>query len=96
MGQINVGRVIAGGLLAGLVINISESVLNLFALAQPMADAMKAHNLPEFSGQAIALFIVLGFIMGIVTVWLYAAAQPRLGPGPKTAVLSSLPVWHIG
>ena len=28
MGRINVGRVVLGGLLAGLVINISESLLN--------------------------------------------------------------------
>ena len=48
MGRINVARVIIGGLVAGVVINISESVLNLWALGQATADAMKAHNLPEF------------------------------------------------
>ena len=94
MTKINVGRVIVGGLVAGLVINISEAILNLWVVAQPMADAMKAHNLPELSGQAIGLFIVLGFIMGLVTVWLYAAARPRLGAGPKTAVLIALAVWY--
>ena len=45
MGNINVGRVILGGLLAGLVINIGESVLNLFVVAQGMDQALKARNL---------------------------------------------------
>jgi hypothetical protein len=95
IGPINGGRVIMGGLAAGLVINISEMILNLWALGQPMAEAMKAHNLPEFSGGSIALFMVLGFVQGIVTVWLYAAARPRLGPGPKTALLIALAIWFL-
>ena len=43
------GRVIVGGLLAGLLINISEFVLNTFVIAKDMEAAMKAMNLPPMA-----------------------------------------------
>jgi hypothetical protein len=95
IGRINGGRVIIGGLAAGLVINISETILNLWALGQPIAEALKAHNLPELAGGSVALFIVLGFVQGIVAVWLYAAARPRLGPGPQAAASIALAIWYL-
>ena len=39
--------------------------------------------------------MVLGFILGIVMTWLYAAVRPRLGPGPKTAALIGVAVWFF-
>jgi len=95
MGKINVGRVILGGLLAGLVINISETILNVVVLAQAMEEALRARNLPELGGSAIAGFIFFAFLLGIVTVWLYAAIRPRFGPGAKTAVIAALFVWYF-
>jgi hypothetical protein len=93
MGQINVGRVVAGGLLAGLVINISETILNLFVVAAPMAEALKARNLPEIGGSAIGVFVLLCFGLGISLVWLYAAIRPRYGAGPRTAICAAAAVW---
>jgi hypothetical protein len=95
MGRINVGRVILGGLLAGLVVNISETVLNLVVVAQPMEDALRARNLPPLGGSAIAGFVVFTFLVGIMTVWLYAAIRPRFGPGVQTAVIAGLVVWFF-
>jgi len=93
MGQINVRRIVAGGLLAGLVINISETILNLFVVAAPMEDALKARNLPAIGGSAIGVFVVLCFGLGISIVWLYAAIRPRYGAGPRTAIVAALAVW---
>jgi len=93
MGQINVGRVIAGGLLAGLVINIGETILNLFVVAAPMADALKARNLPAVGGGAIGVFVLLCFGLGIALIWLYAAIRPRYGAGPGTAIRAAAAVW---
>ena len=95
MGRINMGRVIVGGLLAGLVINISEFVLNTFVIEQDMAAAMKALNLPPLDGAMIGCFVVLGFLLGISTVWLYAAIRPRFGPGVSTATCAALTVWFL-
>ena len=95
MGRINIGRVIVGGLLAGLVINVSEFVLNTFVIGKDMEAAMKAMGLPPIGPSQVAVFVVLGFALGITTVWLYAAIRPRFGPGVSTATCASLTVWFL-
>ena len=95
MTGINTGRVIVGGLVAGVIMNISEAVLNLVVLGTATSEALKAHNLPDFTGSEIAIFMALTLVVGIVLVWLYAAMRPRFGPGPKTAVMAALVVWFL-
>jgi hypothetical protein len=95
MGKINVGRVILGGLAAGLVINIGETVLNLFVLSSEMSEMLKAHNLPDVGGVAIGGFVALCFGLGIVTIWMYAAVRPRYGGGPGTVILTGIAVWLL-
>ncbi len=95
MGTINVGRVVLAGLLAGLVINVGETILNVVVLAQAMEDVLRARNLPTLGGSTIGGFIFFAFLLGIATVWLYAAIRPRFGPGPKTAVIAGLFVWYF-
>jgi len=96
MPTINLGRVVLGGLLAGLVINISETILNVVVMAQAMEELLKARNLPPtLSGSVIGAFVFLAFLLGIATIWLYAAIRPRFGSGPKTAVIAALFVWFF-
>src|SRR5262245_4280756 len=95
MDRINMGRVILGGLLAGLIINISESILNGVLFAKEIDAAMAAINRPPIASSMIVWFILLGFALGIVTIWLYAAIRPRFGPGAKTAVCAALAVWFF-
>jgi hypothetical protein len=95
MSRINVGRVIVGGLVAGLVINIAETILNLVVVAQAMEDALRARNLPPVGGSAIGGFVLETFLVGIVTVWLYAAIRPRFGPGAGTALIAGAVVWFF-
>jgi hypothetical protein len=95
MGKINLGRVIGAGLLAGLVINIGEFLLNGVILAKELEEVMRSMDRPPIGGSAIALFVALGFFLGILIVWLYAAIRPRYGPGPKTAICAGLFVWVL-
>jgi len=95
MGKVNLGRVILGGLLAGLVINISEVILNTVVVGAQMEELLKARNLPAIGNSSIAVFIVLGFLLGIVTIWLYAAIRPRYGAGPGAAVMAALIVFFL-
>lgn len=95
MGNVNWGRVIAGGLATGVVINASEWLLNGVILAQQWEAAMKALG-KQMGGEALAMFTVWGFVVGIFAVWLYAAMRPRYGAGPKTAILAALAVWVLG
>jgi hypothetical protein len=87
--------VIRGGLLAGLVINIGEFLLNAVVMAEQMNDAIAARNLPPMGGREIASFTVMCFGLGIATVWLYAAIRTRFGPGVATAVLNGAVVWFF-
>ncbi|HEV3215672.1 MAG TPA: hypothetical protein VGZ27_08105, partial [Vicinamibacterales bacterium] len=95
VGRINVARVILGGIVAGLVINISEFVLNQVVLGADMVESLARMNLPPVGGAAIPIFIILGFLDGFVLVWLYAAIRPRFGAGPKTAVIAALAAWFF-
>jgi len=90
---INVGKVIAGGLLCGLLINIIETILNLAVVSADMTAALKARNLPDIGNSAIIGFVVFAFLLGIGIVWLYAAIRPRFGPGVKTATIAAVTVW---
>lgn len=93
----NAGRVILGGLLAGLVWNIGEFILNVPVLGEDWEAAYAALGFPaDESPAAVAFFVVWTFVAGILAVWLYAALRPRFGPGPRTAVLAGLFVWAIG
>src|SRR5579864_388568 len=96
MTKINWSRVILGGVLAGLIINATEFVVNGVILQARWAEVMKGLGKPEMSGAQIAAFNVWGFLVGIFTVWLYAAIRPRYGAGPKTAVCAGAAVWALG
>jgi hypothetical protein len=95
MGSINMGRVVVGGLVAGVLINISEFLLNAVVLAQDMTDALKALNRPPVDNTMIVWFVVLAFGIGIMAVWVYAAIRPRMGPGVQTAICASLVIWGL-
>jgi hypothetical protein len=94
MGKINIARVILGGLVAGLVINIFEYVLNGVVFAPQWAEFQKIAGRQMRPG-AIPFFIISTFVAGIGLVWLYAAARPRLGAGAKTAVLVGIAYWFF-
>jgi hypothetical protein len=96
MGKINVARVILGGLLAGLIINISETVLNLYVIADESTAVLQRLGL-EFPGtHQVAIFIAMTFVQGIVMIFLYAGLRPRFGAGAKTAVIAALVMWLVG
>jgi len=96
MGKINWGRVILGGLAAGVVINLSEWVLNDMVLKEQWAEAMKAlGKTGEMTAKNIVVWNIWGFLAGIGAVWLYAAIRPRFGPGAGTAVKAGLAVWFF-
>ncbi|MFQ5742696.1 MAG: hypothetical protein ACE5HV_03810 [Acidobacteriota bacterium] len=95
MGKINMGRVILGGLLAGLVMNIGETLLNTVIVGEEFEAATEALGLPPVGGSAIAIFVIMGFALGCAMVWLYAAIRPRFGAGPKTAICAGLLIWSF-
>lgn len=95
MGRINLSRVIAGGLLAGAIINIGETILNVFFLGQSWEEAMKALGRPPMGNESTIYFILLGFGLGLMMIWIYAAIRGRFGPGPTTAICAGLVTWAL-
>jgi len=92
---INMTRVLIGGIVAGLVLNVGEFILNMLVMGADMNAMMARLNLPPIGGQAIAVFVVLCFALGIATAWLYAAIRPRFGPGLTTALRAGAAVWFF-
>jgi hypothetical protein len=96
MGKINWGRVVLGGLLAGLVLNVVDYVLYGVWLRPDFAATMQALGKPPGAMDSLVpLFVVVDFIYGIGLVWLYAAIRPRYGAGVKTAVIAGVAVWFF-
>jgi hypothetical protein len=95
MGKLNWTRVILGGLVAGVIINVFEYVLNGVILAKDMEAAISTLG-RQMGGAQLAMFIAWGFLVGIFAIWLYAAIRPRYGAGPKTALCAGLAVWFLG
>jgi hypothetical protein len=95
MGKINMGRVVFGGLVAGVVINIGELILNIPILGQLWNEALRALNRPSMESGLPIFFIILSFALGILLVWFYAAIRPRFGAGPLTALSAGLIVWAL-
>ena len=98
MGRINWGRVFLGGIVAGIVINLSETLLNAVVFKNDMAEAMRALGKnPEamMTGSTMAVWILWGFLAGIGVVWGYAAIRPRFGPGAKTAAIAGVAAWFF-
>ena len=93
MGSINLGRVLLGGFVAGVIINVFEYLLNGVLLADQWPGIMAAINRPPLSMHDIVIFNIMGFIQGIVAVWTYAAIRPRFGAGVKTAVYAAGLTW---
>ena len=87
MAKINWNRVLLGGLLAGLILNIIDYVVNDLILQERWAAAMKALGRPAtMTGIQIVAFVVVDFLLGILMIWLYSAIRPRYGAGPSACL----------
>ena len=81
MNNINLGRVLLGGLLAGLVLNVGEFLLNDVVLGTQMREFFARYGILEPGGSFLIAAVTLSFAIGIVLVFLYALIRPTL-PAP--------------
>ncbi|HMK73914.1 MAG TPA: hypothetical protein VK454_11275 [Myxococcaceae bacterium] len=97
MGGINIGRLLIGGFVAGIIcffgdgivhgVLLKEGWANVYAsLGRKMADPGATHPLYYFS---------YDLAKAIVAVWIYAAIRPRFGAGPRTAVIAAVVAWLL-
>lgn len=95
MGKINVGRLILGGIVAGIAIDLLDYFVDGVWLAPRWADGMALLGKTGFSSVQLIWFNVLGLLTGIAAVWVYAAIRPRFGAGVKTAFYAGIVVWIL-
>jgi hypothetical protein len=96
MSQINTAKVITGGLVAGIVFNLIDFVINGFMMRADYAANASRLGLDPASMEtpaAMASWVIIDFILGFVVVFLYAAIRPRFGAGAKTAIFAGLILW---
>jgi hypothetical protein len=89
----NSGKVVVGGLVAGVLMNAGDFLINTQILAAENTAFLRRLNLDpaaleSFSG--MLPWIVVDFLMGLLLVWTYAAIRPRFGPGVSTAIIAAL------
>jgi hypothetical protein len=95
MSKMNTGRVVLGGLVAGVVMNLCDFVVNNYVLAREWRRVAQSRNVDiEVMGgtSALVTYVVVDMLYGLVIVWLCAAMRPRLGPGPVSAMIAGVVV----
>lgn len=95
----NTKKVLIGGLVAGVVMNVIDYVVNALLLGERMraeSEAFKPGLADQMmGGSAVVTYIVMDFILGFALIWTYAAIRPRFGPGIKTATYAALLFWIL-
>jgi hypothetical protein len=91
--NINIGRVLLGGLVTGIILNAGEVVLNDILLGAQTKAFFAEHNFRDPGPSFIVAAVGGTLLLGIVIVLGYAAIRPRFGAGPKTAIIAALFAW---
>jgi hypothetical protein len=89
----NHARILIGGLVAGVILNVGEFLLNGVVLAKQMEEFFVKCAMPRPGPRTFVILIVITFVLGIFIVYVYAAIRPRCGPGPKTAICAGVIAW---
>jgi|SRR2546423_5588939 hypothetical protein len=95
----NIKKVVGGGIVAGIILNVVDFISN-YALGARMraeAEAFKPGISDQMmAGSAVISYVIMDLVLGIALVWTYAAVRPRFGPGPRTAIFTALLFWLLG
>lgn len=96
--KINAGRVVIGGIVAGVICFFGDGVVHGVLLKPKWAEVMTAlgrSGAGDVGQRDFGYFLVYDLLKGFLAVWIYAASRPRFGPGPATALLAALMVWLL-
>ena len=96
MSGINMWKVVTGGLLAGIVFNLIDFLINGFLMVEDFAANAARLGLDpatQTTPDVIATWVIVDFIFGLTVVFIYAAIRPRFGPGVKTAIIAGILLW---
>jgi hypothetical protein len=90
----NIGKLILGGIVAGIVYFIGDGIVHGLLLKQHWVTILSAVNVDADTAlKTPAIFGTYDLIKGLVAVWIYAAIRPRFGAGARTAVIAGIVTW---
>ncbi|HEV7701795.1 MAG TPA: hypothetical protein VGO43_16305 [Pyrinomonadaceae bacterium] len=95
MNKINFTRLIIGGVIATVILFVTDGLLHekvLHEYWQHVYEWIGGHE-PAEHGMAVLYFLVFELGRGFLAILLYALMRPFHGPGPKTAVFAAIVAW---
>ena len=98
MKRINVGRLLLGGIVAGILLFMADGFIHEKLLHEHWLAAMKAAGrsiTQEEHGGDLAWFAAFELLRGLSMAWVYAVFRTHYGPGPGTAACAALGVWAM-
>ena len=95
MSTINFSRVLLGGLVAGVILNVGEFLLNEVLFKAQLEETVARLHIERPGITFNSLASALTLLLGIAIVFLYALIRTRLGPGLKTASVAGALAWFF-
>lgn len=89
--ELNHRRILTGGLVVALVFLAIEMAVEPL-LAQWSEAWLTSLGLSRPAESAMLLIVLSGIVLGITTMWIYAALRARHGAGARTAVMVGIAV----
>ena len=90
----NISRLILGGVIAGIVANAGDYLINVYLMADEGTAMVQRLNLSAAAVEgSLVTWIVVDIILGLLLVFTYAGFRPRFGPGPRTAIIAGVTIW---
>ncbi len=95
MYRINWVRLIVGGLVATIILFISDGLFHERVVTADWIAVYKNLGVaePHHTGLGVLYFAVFDLGRGLISIYLYALMRSCCGPGPKTAVLAGVVAW---
>ena len=87
--SINIKKVITGGFIAGMIINIIDTPNGVLISGPAIIEFLKVHGIAP-NPLVPAYFLPLHIVYGIMLVWVYAAFIPKFGEGKRNAIYATL------
>jgi hypothetical protein len=96
MGGINLGRLMLGTLVAGIVIFVIEGAMASTYTAE-LTRVLQEHNL-TMGGPAAGMVLgaVISLLIGFGLMFFYVCARPRFGAGVRTAIIVAVVMFFTG
>ncbi len=98
MGQINVGRLVIGGIVAGVILFVAGFIIHGAILGSRWMAWQSTGHMPLAMSHAgaIVIWIIVSLVNGFTGLWIYAGIRPRYGAGAKTALIAGFLLWLAG